>query len=144
MYILKVKNLRNIKGAFESFPPKAKLAFSKGLGLLAMRGVAFAKKEAPVRTGYLRRSIQADIRPLKASIFPIAEYAPHVEFGTRPHIIVPVRTEALRWNNTFVKRVRHSGTKPNPFMARAAKALEREAEIIFSSVIEDLIREIGL
>ncbi|MGA5202815.1 hypothetical protein [Streptomyces variegatus] len=45
--------------------------------------------------------------------------------GTRPHIIVPRRAKALRFQGrggiVFAKRVRHPGTRPNDFMAEALR-----------------------
>lgn len=44
-----------------------------------------AQQNAPVDTGYLKRSIQLEItdRGMTSEVEPTAEYAPYPEFGTR-------------------------------------------------------------
>ncbi|MEM1562782.1 MAG: HK97 gp10 family phage protein [Candidatus Bathyarchaeia archaeon] len=81
----------------------------------------------PVRTGGLRNSIRKDVDEsrLQAQIGAAAKYAPYVEFGTRPHLIEPVRARALRFTVggeiVFARLVRHPGTKPQWFVRRAAE-----------------------
>ena len=43
------------------------------------------KKETPVDTGRLRASITHKVEPFRAVVGTNVAYAPHVEFGTRPH-----------------------------------------------------------
>lgn len=54
------------------------------------------------------------------------EYASHVEYGTKPHLILPKNRSVLRWykNGAFLfsKSVRHPGTKAYPFMNPAAES----------------------
>ena len=51
------------------------------------------------------------------------EYAAAVEFGTSPHIIVPVKKQALAFKmdgkNVIVKKVMHPGSEAQPFMRPA-------------------------
>jgi len=79
------------------------------------RGEAFTP-----RTGNLQRSI--GWRPqdeTSAVVFANAEYAPYVEFGTKPHVIEPRNRRALRFpvgeRYVFARRVRHPGSRPYPF-----------------------------
>ena len=89
------------------------------------------KRRAPVRKGRLRGSIRkrVDLVNLEAEVGPGVPYAVFVEFGTRPHIIRPVRAQALRFEVggeiVFAKLVRHPGTRPQPFMRETAEAVER-------------------
>lgn len=46
---------------------------------------ANVKKETPVDTGRLRASITHKVEPFRAIVGTNVSYAPHVEFGTRPH-----------------------------------------------------------
>jgi hypothetical protein len=50
----------------------------------------------------------------------------YVTGGTRPHIIRPVRAQALRFmiggQVVYAKAVMHPGTKPNDFLLRALRA----------------------
>lgn len=77
---------------------------------------------APEDEGNLKNSINTDISNsgLTANVSASAEYAPHVEFGTDPHVIraQPGRTLAFEVDGKMVfrKQVNHPGTKAQPFM----------------------------
>lgn len=115
---------------------------------IALAVVGEQKREAPVRTGNLRRSIRVGtISQRVAQTVATGNYAAHVEYGTAPHDIVPRNRKALRFAAigvatratgsptvgavraggayTFARRVRHPGTRANPFMARGAEAAKR-------------------
>ena len=78
-----------------------------------------------VRTGHLRRTIgpptvQETAAGAAGELRVGATYAPFVEFGTRPHRIVPRRGKALRFLDRtgqvrFARAVNHPGTRPRPF-----------------------------
>ncbi len=98
--------------------------------------------EAPWRTGYLAQSIVKDVGILEASIKPLASYAIFVERGTLPHLIRPVNASVLAFEvagggRVFTRLVRHPGTKPNPFMQRAADATEGEVKNVFDELWRD-------
>jgi hypothetical protein len=104
------------------------------------------RKTCPVDTGILRNSIV--VRPNEngtSLIISMKEYGKYVEFGTPPHVIVPVQKESLRFEKdrksrlsekrspkegdfVFAKKVRHPGTMPNPFIRNAL--LNKLPEII--------------
>lgn len=97
---------------------------------------AAAKREAPVRTGRLRRSISSRVeaggqRGIVTSNVP---YGRAVHDGTRPHLIRPVRAKALFWKGAAhpVRVVHHPGNRANPYMTRAmvtsTPAVERELQ----------------
>lgn len=54
-------------------------------------------------------------------------YAVFHHEGTRPHVIRPVRAKALRFTVgrvvVFAKKVNHPGTRPNRFLADAARVV---------------------
>jgi len=105
----------------------------------------YAKHRCPVDTGNLRSSIPPEIDGFKeGSVGTNSEYAMPVEYGSRPHDIKPREKKALafgmggskgRYVTTksgkrryqkgkpgepvVVKRVKHPGTKPQPFMEPA-------------------------
>jgi len=95
-------------------------------------------EEAPERTGRLKRSIKRKVRGTKGEVRAEAPYAVFVEKGTRPHIIRPVRARALRFQVggeiVFAKLVHHPGTKPNPFMRRAAERTAQKIPDLFGKV----------
>ena len=79
-------------------------------GLLAAQKI---REKAPEKTGVLKKSVTAQIRGDTVIAGPTVPYAPYVEFGTRPHEILPVRVQALRFSvdgeTIFAKRVWHPG-----------------------------------
>jgi len=87
------------------------------------------------RTGHLQGSVGFRMKSENvAVVFAEAKYAPFVEFGTRPHVILPKRKKALRFfkdgKEVIVKKVNHPGSKPYPFfyadMERRKKEVARE------------------
>ena len=72
--------------------------------------------------GNLRSSIAFDVdeKDSIAYVGTNVEYAPHVEYGTRPHIIRAKNAKALSNGSIiFGKKVNHPGTKPQPFLRPA-------------------------
>ncbi|MBC9729258.1 hypothetical protein [Streptomyces sp. TRM68367] len=90
------------------------------------RVARIAEREAPGSMGeYITWKVQDGPRGLKGVI--VCDH-PAVRFvldGTRPHIIRPRRARALRFEVdgrvVFSAFVRHPGTRPNNFMARALR-----------------------
>ena len=109
--------------------------------------VAEAKILVPRKTGHLGRSIMpGPVGTDTAYVFARTNYAAYVEFGTRPHTIVPRNKKALRFaaskadarlsgsvrrggNAVFAKKVRHPGTKPHPFLRPGAEAAIRKVGV---------------
>jgi hypothetical protein len=114
------------------------------LKLWQVRTVELAKRNIqPHRvTGNLGRTIRPGaITPSNAKVEAGADYASYVEFGTRPHIIVPRYAKVLAWGGSrrqtgslrsgseatmFAMRVHHPGTRPIPFLAPAADQAVKE------------------
>ncbi|MBT0160671.1 hypothetical protein G4O51_11895 [Candidatus Bathyarchaeota archaeon A05DMB-2] len=99
---------------------------------------------APWRTGRLAESIVKDVYEGEARIQALAPYAMYVVKGTAPHEIRPVNASCLRFETAegdivFTKLVRHPGTKPNPFMQRAAEEARSQVEQIFAQLWLELI-----
>lgn len=83
---------------------------------------AAAKREAPIATGRLRRSIAYQVAgDARYVVAPHTDYAVPVHEGSRPHEIRPRRGRALFWKGAAhpVKVVNHSGSQANKFMTRA-------------------------
>lgn len=95
---------------------------------------------APWRTGYLAQSIVKDVNGLQATVKPLAPYAPFVINGTLPHEIRPVRASVLRFEAggqvVFSALVHHPGTKPNPFLQKAAAQASEKIPEIFSNLVQ--------
>jgi hypothetical protein len=128
-----IKGMRQLLARMEAIKPNAELM--RGLALSAVRE---QKLLVPRKTGNLGRSIRLGaVTPKRAETVATAHYAAYVERGTRPHIITPKNKKVLRWaaNGSgrltgaartggqvrFAKRVRHPGTKAQPFMLPGAK-----------------------
>lgn len=106
------------------------------LGLVALAAVQEAKGLVPRRTGNLARTIRVgrvtdDSAEVLAGGKNAVGYAAAVEFGTKPHLIVPRRAKVLAWGGqrtlggrlrsggratNFARRVRHPGTKAKPYL----------------------------
>lgn len=94
-----------------------------------------ARRLVPVRTGTLLASIrrasgQGARGPhvdVIAGVRGLTTYLGYVLFGTEPHIIRPRRRQALRFIHhgavRFAKRVRHPGSRANPFLQRALEKI---------------------
>lgn len=116
------------------------------LGPIAIRAVAYAKETVPRKTGNLGRTIRVGtITETEAQIIAGGSYgvgyARHVEFGTRPHVIVPRTRKVLAWGGDrrlsgslrsgaraqfFATRVNHPGTRAKPYLRPAAERAARE------------------
>ena len=74
----------------------------------------------------------------EASIQALAPYAVYVEKGTSPHEIRPVNASVLAFEVggrvVFTPLVRHPGTKPNPFMQRAAEDARSKVDEVFAEL----------
>lgn len=98
-----------------------------------------SKREAPVRTGTLRRSITSRVERTgeRGAVGTNLVYGRAVHEGTKPHIIRPKGKKALFWKGARhpVASVRHPGTRGNPFLTRGL-ATSRDT-------IDDLLAEAG-
>ena len=77
----------------------------------------------PVKTGNLRRSLMVKVEPGRIIIGPTAEYAPFVEFDTKPHLIKPKNKRALSFvvngQRVYARVVHHPGTTAQQFVRPA-------------------------
>jgi hypothetical protein len=112
---------------------------------LQIRTVEEANRLVPRQTGHLGRSIvPGPVFGDSAWVHANTNYAAYVEFGTKPHVIKPVRARFLAWPKNASDRrlsgrartrkgkpvgpiivarlVNHPGTKPQPFLVPGAKA----------------------
>jgi hypothetical protein len=122
--------------------------FHMFLGRLGLQAVSYAKEFVPRKTGNLGRTIRlGTVTDEYAQIIAGGQfgvgYAQAVEFGTRAHVIVPVRRKALAWGGSrrlsgslrsgakatnFAMRVNHPGTQAKPYLGpAAAKVVEENA-----------------
>ncbi len=81
-----------------------------------------AGKAFTTRLGQLQQSINWRPRGDGAEVFANADYAPFVEFGTRPHLIEPkpgrggLKIPVSGGQGYIIRRsVNHPGSRPHPF-----------------------------
>ena len=112
---------------------------------LTLKGEANCKKEAPKDTGDLMRSITSSIKGKEGIVKTDLEYAKHVIYGTSAHTITVKNKKALSDINSgstkkkgvvFGKTVRHPGTKPNNFPARALNQIKGQLPAIVKKYIK--------
>jgi HK97 gp10 family phage protein len=86
-----------------------------------------ARELCPVDTGRLRSSIvhrtEGGGRSVGVVIGTNVSYAADVEYGTKPHVILPKNKKALYWPGAShpVSKVNHPGTRAQPFMRPAVE-----------------------
>ncbi|MEM4497309.1 MAG: HK97 gp10 family phage protein [Nitrososphaerota archaeon] len=99
---------------------------------------------SPVRTGRLMASwAYVKISAAEYVVGSTVEYAPYVAFGTRPHVIYPVRAKALRFEVdgevVYAKYVHHPGTQPNPFIFDAIRLVRNRFKSFARNIIKNLL-----
>lgn len=116
------------------------------MGTLGTAAVREQKLLVPRKTGNLGRSIHLGaVTETTADTVASASYAADVEFGTRPHVIVPRNKKVLRFpaagssktlsgrlrggSYAFAKKVNHPGTRPQPYMVPGAQRAMQRAKI---------------
>lgn len=80
----------------------------------------------------------------EATISVNAPYAWYVVKGTAPHEIRPVNAsclafEAVGGGMVFTQLVHHPGTRPNPFMERAAEDTLSKVDEVFAELWLELV-----
>jgi hypothetical protein len=96
------------------------------------------------RTGNLQRSITWYMNTdTSARIIAQADYAKHVELGTKPHVILPKRRRALKIPTPegyiFRKKVNHPGSKPYPFFFANLQDRAEKVAVEFMKALEGVI-----
>lgn len=105
---------------------------------------AHAFWNAPRKTGYLASTIVKEVGNGEASIEVLEPYAMYVVNGTRPHIIRPVNASVLAFQDAsgkmvFTRLVHHPGTKPNPWLQKAAEEARSKAEETFAELWLEMV-----
>jgi HK97 gp10 family phage protein len=144
MIKIETKNFENVAKKLNQFPQGAKKAFTKGLKKAGNIVEADAKRRCRVKTGRLRSSITTEeVSWDEIHVGTNVEYAPHVEFGTGPHTIVPVNKEFLSFvkggKRIFTKIVHHPGSKAYPFLRPALFKNRAKIKVIITESIKEVL-----
>ena len=99
----------------------------------------------PVRTGRLRQSIAVRQTSESVTVGPNTEYAGFVEFGTKPHIILPKKGKALAFmvggQAVVVKKVNHPGTRAQPYVRPAFESwVDTLGGLVAEAQVEALVK----
>lgn len=144
---IKIDGLNELRERFKRVPsvvgPELERATKKAGAVL----LGTSKKESPVRTGTLRRSINMEYKPIQVSVFTNLVYAVPVHEGYRAHTIYPRRAKALRFKTrggeiVYVKRANIPRFRGNPFMKRAVQKEENRINKIFSEALNSITQKI--
>lgn len=98
----------------------------------------------PYKTGQLVETFFEHVEGLTVVWGPTVNYAAAVEFGTKPHVILPKNKKALYWAGAKhpVKRINHPGSAPNPYMERIITASQPEIDATFEEALQAIIKQI--
>ncbi len=94
---------------------------------------------APSKTGQLALSIIKEVHEGGFTVKPTASYAPFVERGTAPHLILPLNASCLVFElagggAVFSAYAFHPGIRVNPFVQRTAAEVRANVGRIFSEL----------
>ena len=140
---LDFSDFKEFARVFEQSPQitirETKIALKKSTFLLE----AGSKREAPVDTGRLRSSIVSVVNPLVGTVTPTVKYALSVHEGSKAHDIRPKKAKTLRYKSggriVFARKVRHPGTRSNPFMDRALRKGIAGVVRLFDRALERIV-----
>jgi HK97 gp10 family phage protein len=160
---VEVSGLRELLQKLEGFPEWMREARRDALVAAGREMERTAAQLVPVRTGALKQSIYSRVVGEVLHFGAAKGYAGYVEYGTRPHEILPVRAKVLRFevrgraeavvrrgrritiyrgrggriarevNVVFARRVMHPGTWGRPFIGPAVEMTK--------AVLPELMRE---
>lgn len=110
------------------------------------------KRRAPVDSGALRDSIRVTTRAKKGTVSAsakvgnrVAWYAHLVEFGTRPHVIVPRRQGgAMQFGGVETRLVQHPGIQGRPFVRPAGDSATPSALAEVTKYVRRRLNKQGL
>ena len=117
------------------------------LARVALTVEGAAKEFAPVDTGRLRASIATTLQPTMAIVRAGVFYAPHVEFGTRPHMppVAALQPWARRHGGisawALARSIALRGTRPQPFMRPAAEKAASQMDGFLQQLASDIEKE---
>ena len=170
VFEIKIDNLNQLQKAMTNYPNIAGPVLRRAL--LGTRWIfqENTKRNDPVpfKSGNLVNSFNFYPSFAKDAVAwgPTANYASAVEFGTKPHVILPVRARLLSWitggtksyvtaasgrryhrtskqGRAFARKVNHPGTKAQPFMSKIAKKSEPDVLKLFGSAGDIIMRDIA-
>lgn len=98
-------------------------------------------------TGNLKRSLRASPGRatktfLQSFVFTLGQIAPHahlIEYGTKPHSIIPKKNGGIMaFGRFFVRKVQHPGVKPWPFFQMAVRNKRAQVRRIVTQAVQQV------
>lgn len=159
---VKIEGLDKIERAFSEAPARTVDEISKAIKKSVLTIERNAKREAPVNKGpgggTLRQNIKSRmITNMTGEVEAKAPYSLYVHEGTRPHLIRVIRARVLatqarkapgwpvvsrKGYAIFGTKVKHPGTKSNPFLARGVEKSVKDMEKFFGEVLINVFKTI--
>jgi len=148
-YTIKVTGLDQVRSSFMKAPAVVSGQLERGVKDAGAVILEREKREAPIKSGNLRRLIEMSYKPISVSIRPKSGYAYFVHFGTglfgeRKALIRPIRAKVLAWKSggkmVFARYTR--GQKPNPFVERTAEGVEPAINKIFDGILNNITEKL--
>lgn len=144
---------RELNDLLQTLAPKVERNIMRGAlrsGAVVIRDEI--KRRAPVASGDLRDSIRVTTRAKKGTVSASAKvgnqtawYAHLVEFGTRPHVILPKRQGgSMQFGGIRTRLVNHPGTTGRPFIRPAGDASTPAAIAEVTKYVRKRLTKLGL
>lgn len=144
---------RELDRLLQTLPVKAERNILRGAlraGAVVVRDEI--RQRAPVDSGALRDSIRVTSRVRKGTVSASAKvgnrdawYAHLVEFGTRPHVILPRRQGgSMQFGGVRTRLVNHPGTQGRPFVRPAGDAATPKALAEVTKYVRKRLTRAGL
>jgi hypothetical protein len=143
---IQITGIAQLVAALQQAPSIAAPILQRALSASQAILAKFTTKDTvPWRTGFLVQTFRAQLTSGTLRWFPTASYAPYVEFGTKPHTILPKNALALYWPGAAhpVKVVHHPGTAANPFMERIVQAATPDINATFGTALQQIVQAIA-
>lgn len=148
MYKVEIPNLQELRDSFAKAPQKVAPILIDATKQAGAVIVNEEKKQVPVKTGTLRRSVELSLGNIYARITPTANYASYVNFGTGIHngggYIYPKKSKYLKFNvggrTIYCKRI--AGQRANPFAERTLLNAKQQIIDIFNKAGNKIVNEL--
>jgi HK97 gp10 family phage protein len=147
---IKLLNAKELAAAFKKAPGLATQEYALALERTARKIEGDAKRAAPVNKqsggGNLRQLISSRMQgSARAVVESKAKYSAYVDQGTRPHVISVVNKKVLankRMGQVFGRRVKHPGTRANPFFTNSVKGNEGYFNDQMKNALQNVLNQI--
>ena len=140
-FSVQIVGMDKLQAAFKQSPETVRNVMNPVLHTaINILGKYTVKGVVPWRTGRLTQSFIASYGDLMAMWRPTVNYAIFVHEGTGPHVILPVKKNALMWPGAAhpVKKVNHPGTRANPFMPRIIQNAKSDIDALLQKGLDKL------